>query len=290
MENSLTIVIPVYNEEESLKLLLPKLTDFCRTNSFQLILVNDGSVDNSRVVLESFCKGCDFARVISHKVNKGYGGAIKTGIDSSKTKYVITIDADGQHSLEDVAKLHKLITEKDADMIVGSRKGQSGLYRRLGKSLIRFIAKMLMPLKIRDINSGMKIYNTELAKKYISFCPDSMAYSDIILLTFVNQRYLVIEEPIITKRVAGKSTISLRTALETIIEIINIVMLFNPMRIFFPIALINILFGIIWGLPFMIMGHGISNGAIITIITGLLFFALGLIAEQLSMLRKEKLK
>jgi glycosyltransferase involved in cell wall biosynthesis len=290
MENNLTIIIPAYNEEESLKRFLPQLIEFCKTNSFYLVVVNDGSTDNSKNIISAIFKEYSFVRLINHKVNKGYGGAIKTGINASQTKYLITIDADGQHLLDDVEKLYKLILEKDADMIVGSRKGQkeASLFRKLGKNSIRFIAKILMPLNINDINSGMKIYNTELAKKYISLCPDSMPYSDIILLTFVYQKHLVLEEPISIKpRVAGTSTISVSTAFETIKEILNIVVLFNPIRIFFPIAFFCILFGILWGLPFLLLGRGASNGAIISILSGIIFFTLELIAEQLSMIRKK---
>ena len=292
MENSLTIIIPAYNEEESLKIFLPELIKFCEAKSFQLIVVNDGSGDNSKNIITEIIKEYGFVKLINHKVNKGYGGAIKTGIAASQTKYLITIDADGQHFLEDVEKLYKLIIEKDADMIVGSRKGQkeASLFRKLGKNSIRFIARRLMPLNIHDINSGMKIYNTELAKKYIPLCPDSMAYSDIILLTFVYQRHLVLEEPIsIKSRVAGESTISVLTAFETVKEIMNVVVLFNPMRIFFPIAFFSILFGILWGLPFLIMGRGVSGGALISILLGMFFFVLGLIADQLSLIRRGSL-
>ena len=292
MENNLTIIIPAYNEEESLKIFLPELIKFCETKSFQLIVVNDGSEDNSKSIITEIIKEYGFVKLINHKVNKGYGGAIKTGIAASHTKYLITIDADGQHLLEDVEKLYKLIIEKDADMIVGSRKGQkeASLFRKLGKNSIRFIARRLMPLNIHDINSGMKIYNTELAKTYIPLCPDSMAYSDIILLTFVYQRHLVLEEPISIKpRVAGESTISVLTAFETVKEIMNVVVLFNPMRIFFPIAFFSILFGILWGLPFLIMGRGVSGGALISILLGMFFFVLGLIADQLSLIRRGSL-
>jgi glycosyltransferase involved in cell wall biosynthesis len=290
MENSLTIIIPAYNEEESLKIFLPQLLEFCKTKSFQLVVVNDASTDNSKNIILELFNEYSFGKLINHKVNKGYGGAIKTGIAASQTKYLITIDADGQHMLEDIEKLYKLILAKDADMIVGSREGQkeASLFRKLGKNGIRFIAKRLMPLNIHDINSGMKIYNTELAKKYISLCPDSMPYSDIMLLTFVYRKHLVLEEPISIKpRAAGKSTISASTAFETIKEIMNIVVLFNPLRIFFPIAFFCISFGILWGLPFILLGRGVSNGAIITILSGIIFFTLGLIAEQLSMIRKK---
>ncbi len=290
MENNLTIINPAYNEEESLKIFLPQLIEFCKTRSFQLVVVNDGSTDNSKNIISEISKKYSFVKLINHKVNKGYGGAIKTGITASQTKYLITIDSDGQHVLEDVEKLYKLILEKDADMIVGSRKGQkeASLFRKLGKNSIRFLVKRLMPLNIHDINSGMKIYNTKLAKKYISLCPDSMAYSDIMLLTFIYRKHLVLEEPISIKpRVAGKSTISVSTAIETIKEIMNIVVLFNPICIFFPIAFFCILFGILWGLPFLLLGRGVSNGAIISILSGIIFFTLGLIAEQLSMIRKK---
>ncbi|MEI7594432.1 MAG: glycosyltransferase family 2 protein [Bacteroidota bacterium] len=292
MENNLSIIVPAYNEEESLPFFLQKCIDFCKANFFKLIIVNDGSTDDSKIIIQEFCNENSFITVINHKVNKGYGGAIKSGIQAAQTKYIITVDADGQHSLDDVKKLFNLIIEKDADMIVGSRKGlkDSTLFRKIGKFSIRFFAKKLMPLKIHDINSGMKIYNTELAKKYISLCPNTMAFSDTILLSFVYQRHLVIEEPIsINQRYAGKSTISISTAIETIKEILNIVVLFNPTKIFFPIAFLSITFGVLWGIPFLLLGRGVSNGALISIISGLLFFFLGLIAEQLSMLRRKDL-
>jgi hypothetical protein len=149
------------------------------------------------------------------------------------------------------------------------------------------VAKLLMPLKIYDINSGIKIYDTKLAQKYIQICPDSMAFSDVITLTFVYQRNLVLEIPVkINQRKAGKSTIGMRTAFETLIEIINIVVLFNPMRIFLPLSFIFILVSIIWEVPIFLRGQGVSIGALLGFMTGIIFFLLGLIAEQLGNIRR----
>ncbi len=293
MENTLTIIVPAYNEEESIKTVLPEVIDFASQNKFSVILVNDGSKDGTGKVSEAIASGHSFVKVVNHKVNKGYGGAIKSGIMIAETTYVITIDADGQHLLEDVKRLYNEIIEKDADMVVGSRKGLKSqtFFRRIGKSIIRGIAKWLVPLHIYDINSGMKIYNTVLAKRYINLCPDSMAYSDIIALIFISQRHLVGEISISIKpRTVGKSTISFKTALDTIIEIMNIVILFNPMRIFLPISICSVIVGLAWGIPIVLQGHGISGGAFLALITGLIFFFLGLIAEQLSMLRKGNIK
>lgn len=282
----LTIVIPAYNEENSLEMFLPSLVNFAQNNNYKIIVVNDGSKDNTLNVLMKFESQIT---IISHKVNKGYGGAIKSGIKEADTEFVITIDADGQHVLDDVKLLHELIIEKDADMIVGSRAKQKSknIYRNLGKFIIRSIAKLLLPLSIKDLNSGMKIYNTELAQNYIKLCPDSMAYSDIILLVFVNFKHLVLEHDInINERIAGKSTIRTMTAIDTIKEIFNIVILFNPFKIFFPISLVLFVFGLAWGLPIMLRNDGVSVGTVLLFITSIIIFFMGLIAEQVSLIRK----
>ena len=284
----LTVVVPAYNEAHSLPKLLKELNPFCKNNNWKLILINDGSKDNTKQILNEFIEDQEF-EIIHHKVNRGYGGAIKSGIKNAKTKYCVTIDADGQHNLGDVEILFKKMIETDADLIVGNRKGNStsGWFRELGKSIIRSVAKIMMPLKIYDINSGMKMYDTKLAKQYIQLCPDGMAFSDIITLIFIFKRNLVLEVPIIiNKRMAGESTISYRTAFDTVMEIINIVILFNPMRIFLPLSFTFLFASILWELPILFKGNGISIGALLGFITGLIFFLLGLIAEQLGNIRR----
>ena len=227
--------------------------------------------------------------VLRHKVNRGYGGALKTGIRAVETDYLLTVDADGQHFTEDLEALFVELREHDADMVVGSRKGTStsGWYRDLGKSLIRFVANLLLDLHVYDINSGLKVYDTQLAQRYLRLCPDSMAYSDVITMVFVSQHRRVRERPIrVRPRIAGQSTITTATAVETFREILNIVVLFNPMRIFLPISVVSVLLGTIWGLPIVLRGDGVSVGAMLAIVTGVIFFFLGLLAEQISLIRR----
>lgn len=287
----MTIIIPAFNEEKSLGVFLPEVIAFCKENSFRLIVVNDGSKDNTLNVMKA-CDDGSVMKVISHKLNRGYGGAVKSGILAAESKYVVTIDADGQHVLSDVKRLAGEIAGKDADMIVGSRKAQrsAGAYRKIGKSVIRSLARFLLPVHIYDINSGMKIYGTELARKYIRLCPDTMAFSDIIAMIFISRRHVVLESPIsINQRKEGVSTINTMTAIDTLREIINIVVLFNPMKIFFPISLFSIVAGLAWGLPIIFLGRGLSVGALLALVTGLIFFFFGLIAEQLSLIRRSRI-
>jgi glycosyltransferase involved in cell wall biosynthesis len=284
--HDLTIVIPAYNDEQALLSFLPKVIQYCQENECRLIVVNDGSRDGTSVLLNQYINAYLFS-FHSHKVNRGYGGAVKTGINAATTPYVITMDADGQHQLADISVLYNAIKQQDADMIVGSRmKHKENLYRKIGKRLIRLIASILMPMNIKDINSGMKIYRTRLAKQYIQLCPDSMAFSETITLAFIHYRHLVLEQPIsVLPRTSGTSTISTKTAFDTVLEIFNIVMLFNPMRIFLPPALFFFLFSVCWGSPFVLRGEGVSVGTLLLFVTGVIFFFLGLLAEQLASVR-----
>lgn len=285
---SLSIVIPAFNEGQNLKEIFPRFIDKCRRNNWKCIVVNDGSNDNTIEVLSDYIADVNFL-LINHKLNRGYGAAIKSGITSCNTDYVITVDADGQHRIEDVENLYNKMIETDADLIVGSRKGTKNTksFKRFGKWIIRILAKILIPVPIHDINSGMKIYKTELVKKYMGMAPDTMSFSDIITLVFISKRYYVIEEPIfVQKRISGKSKIKLETAFQTVMEIVNIVILFNPSKIFLPISLICIIVGLIIGIPIIVAGDGLSTGSLLTFFSGILFFLLGLIAEQLSIIRR----
>ena len=283
----LSVVVPIYNEAVCLPNLLAELIPYCHAHNWKLILVNDGSSDNTAAILKQF-EGSPGVKILFHKLNRGYGGALKTGLLEVDTPYALTMDADGQHELSDMDTLLKVALEKDADMVVGKRSqdDHSGLYRNIGKWFIRKFAALLMPIHISDLNSGFKFYRTGLVQRYLSICPDSMAFSDVITLIFIKKRHLVLEYPItIKQRATGKSTINTFTAIQTVMEIINIAMLFNPLRIFLPLSIFCIGFGLVWGIPIMLRARGVSVGAMLAIVTGLLCFFFGLIAEQLSAMR-----
>jgi len=285
---SLTVVVPAYNEQAALPTSIPPLLECCERRGWGLIVVDDGSTDGTAGILDSFSDR-DCLKVIRHKLNRGYGGALKSGIAAVESDYVVTVDADGQHRAEDLEVLLEALIAEDADMVIGRRAGAptAGWYRELGKALIRFVAHVLMEFKVHDINSGMKIYDSRLAQRYLHLCPSTMAFSDVITLVFISERRRVLERDIqVRPRTDGESTISTATAVDTLREILNIVVLFNPMRIFLPIAVSSVLLGILWGLPIVLRGSGVSVGAMLAILTGTVFFLLGLLAEQVSHIRR----
>ena len=288
-EHDLTVVVPTYNEAESLPVVLPKLLEHCSARGWQVVVVDDGSTDGTADILRGFDSHPSL-RIVHNKVNRGYGGALKSGIANAETELVVTIDADGQHHLDDIDRLVDVLRERDADMVIGSRRGQKGasLYRELGKRVIRAVARMMMPVPVHDINSGFKVYRTQLAQIIMTLCPDTMAFSDLMTLSFVNARLRVVEVPIsISQRIGGRSTVTTRAALQTVQALVNVTMLFRPFRVYFPFAVAFFALGAIWGSWILLAGRGVSVGATLAIVTGQMLLFLGLIGEQIAALRRD---
>lgn len=288
---TLTVVVPVYNEADALREFLLSLTNVCRARNWKIIIVNDGSNDQSPSIL-SLYQEMQGVIIINHKMNRGYGAALKTGILATTTTFLVTMDSDGQHNVEDIDQIFRFAVDNDADLVVGDRGKirTASLTREFGKRIIKFFTHILMPLPINDLNSGFKLYRTEYAQRYLRVCPSSMSFSDVITLVFIYRGDLVLECPItVHPRKTGKSTININTAFETILEILNLVVLFNPMRVFLPLAIILILIGIGWGIPFALQGRGVSIGSMLAIVLGAIIFTIGLIASQLSAMRMSML-
>lgn len=283
---SLTIVVPCYNEEKNIPVFFPQLLAFAQEHNYMVIAVNDGSNDQTEQELSRFSENSELA-VLSHKCNRGYGAALKTGLSATATDFAITIDADGQHLLEDVKKCFESIKEKNADLLVGARTNNvSGGYRTIGKWLIRLFASSLLELPVKDLNSGMKCYRMSESKMYFDLCPDTMAFSDVILLLMVNDRKRVVEIPIkIASRLSGASTIGNKTALITIAEILNLAVLLRPLTTFFRLGLVFMILGLIWSTFTYLKSCTVSSTAGILMIFGLFCFVLGILCEQLSQLR-----
>lgn len=133
----LTIVVPVYNEGQVLEKTVKSLLPFAQDRNWEVIFVDDGSTDHSTEILAKL-NFIPFVRVLRHKINRGYGAALKSGISKVTTPYVITFDADGQHCAEDAERLLEFALQNCSDLVVGNRQGTERFsrYRALGKWII----------------------------------------------------------------------------------------------------------------------------------------------------------
>lgn len=283
MSKKVTILIPAFNESQGIGFVIEHIQAICSEVVQEIIVIDDGSSDDTAYIAKNAG-----ATVIRHKQNLGYGAALKTGIRHTKTEFVLTMDADGQHQAEDVLQLRELA--EDCDMVVGQRISllHSPLWRMPGKWLLWSMANYLTRRKIPDLNSGLRLIRREVALRYLHLCPSGFSFSTTITMALLSRGYSVAYVPIQVKKRVGKSTVSVATGLDTIILILRIAALFNPLRVFIPTSLLIGGIGLVWGIPYALAGRGISVGSMLAIVTAILVFGLGMLCDQISQLRLER--
>ncbi|MBI2915463.1 MAG: glycosyltransferase family 2 protein, partial [Elusimicrobia bacterium] len=158
-----SVILPAYNEADSLQEEITRikkvLTD--AQISFEMIVVDDGSTDNTSQIAQS-----QGVRVIRHPKNRGVGAARKTGILAAQNEIIVTTDADGTYPQEPIPAMLDHLTRNGYDMVVGARRRESGTaywIRLPAKFLIRKLASYLCREKIPDLNSGLRIFKKTIA-------------------------------------------------------------------------------------------------------------------------------
>lgn len=281
-----SIIIPAFNEEQGLTKVLDRLIKLFPSE--EIIVVDDGSVDTTYEIARKF----ENIKVIRHERNYGYGAALKTGIRHALSEKIIFFDADDQHDAENISKFISLLEEYD--LVVGERtndKKISGI-RMPGKFILKLVVNFLAKTKIKDINCGFRAIRKSIVKKYIFLLPDGFSFSTTTTLLFLKRRYRVKFIPIQVKKRIGKSSVKqLRDGYNTLLLIIRLIALFDPLRIFIPAGFFFILLGIFYGsYKIITVDFGLSVGSLAFLITGFLSFLLGIVCDQISSLRIEHLE
>jgi glycosyltransferase involved in cell wall biosynthesis len=281
-----TILIPAHNEEQSIGEVLRRIHEHSHPAVAEVIVVDDGSTDRTAEIAEQ----CG-ARVVRHARNRGYGAALKTGIRQVSSDYVLTMDADGQHRFEDVVKLCDAVSDDRApDCVIGHRTRllHSPLWRLPGKWMLTLLARILTERKIPDLNCGLRVARRDVLLRYLHLCPSGFSFSTTITVALLSRGYGVEFAPIEVERRVGKSMVSVGTGFQTILLVLRLATLFNPLRVFLPLAVAFILFGGAWTVPYLMQGEGITVLAMLSIVTGVILFGLGLICDQVAQLRLER--
>ena len=275
----LSIVLPAYNEAGVVGEVVRRLLqDFPQA---EILVVDDCSSDTTAE--EASANG---ARVISHKYNMGNGAAIKTGARHAKGEILVFMDADGQHSADDVQKLLGKL-EEGYDMVIGARdtSGQAGKRRMLGNFLLNKLASLLTGRKIKDLTSGFRAARAEIFRQFLYLLPNGFSYPTTSTMAFLRSGYSVGFIPIDVRRRKGKSKIRLiRDGIRFLVIIMKITTLFSPMRVFFPMSMLFFFTGLFRYLQFYWQTGSFSNMAGVLFITSVLIFLIGLISEQVTAL------
>ena len=286
-QEMLTIIMPAYNEEQSVGQVIKSILEKKYPFIYEIILVDDGSADHTAAIAAQ-----SGARVIRHRHNHGNANAIKTGIEDSQTEFIMVFDADGQHKAEDIPRLWEKSAEND--MVVGKRMGliHSNPWRMPGKWMLWAMANLLVGRRIPDLNSGLRLMRKSVVIKYLHLCPPGFSFHITITMVMLCRDYEVEYVPITVEKRIGKSMVSVKTGLDTIVLIVRVATLFNPLRIFLPISgflFILTLMRFLFDVRYLKYhpGQGLGGITVSLFIATLLVFLFGLLCDNISSLRKE---
>ena len=265
-------------------MVLQDLNKLYQNDNCEIIVVNDGSTDKTSTIVRQFD-----GTLIEHSTNKGYGASLKTGIKSAKADLICIMDADGQHRVEDLQRMLSEFKSGCYDMLTGARDTNSHFpfFRRPGKKLLMIIANYLAERKIPDLNSGLRIFKKDIMLKYMHILPNGFSFSTTSTLAFMQEGFEVGYTPITVNKRAGKSTVSVQTGLSTIMLILRLITLFQPLKVFLPTSVIIGGLGFIYLLVELILSANISDTSVLLILVGLLIFFFGLMADQMAHIRRE---
>jgi len=159
-----SIIIPIYNEEESLRPLFKQLEEAIPVlkKPTEVIFVNDGSVDKSSLILNQLKSKVFKIRVIEFMRNFGQTAAFSAGFDESRGKVIVTMDGDLQSDPRDIQKMYKMMKKSDVDIVVGWRKKREDpLFRSLVSNLANRIISGTQYNKIHDLGCSLRLYKKE---------------------------------------------------------------------------------------------------------------------------------
>jgi glycosyltransferase involved in cell wall biosynthesis len=280
-----SIIIPAYNEEISIGDLLSDLQSKGLTEKYEVLVIDDGSTDRTAEIIKDFP-----VKLIRHGSNKGYGAALKSGVRKAKGDKVIMLDSDGQHDPVYIEQLISLLAE--FDMVIGERGVDSHHVsnRKKGKYIIRKVGEYLVDQKLPDFNSGFRGFNRELLASMLHIMPNGFSFSTTSTLAFLKEGYSIGTFPIkVIERQGRPSSVSfVKDGPKTFLLLFRIIMLFNPMKIFFPGSIAASIAGLLWGFyGYHVYGRFAISGTVL-LTFGMFMFFFGLIADQIAILNRKK--
>lgn len=286
-----SVIVPAYNEETTVGPQVEMLHSVLSSQGspYEILVVDDGSEDQTAErALEA--RAC----VLRQSENRGYGAALKKGILAAQYETIVIIDADGTYPADQIPQL--LTKLETADMVVGARVGTHvhiPWLRRPAKWILGWLAARIAGRPIPDLNSGLRAFRRECVKQYFSLLSNQFSFTTTVTLSLLADEYRIVYHPIDYYRRLGKSKITSWHFMDFTILLLRIAILFRPLRVFLPLALMCGLLGILksiydivtlflrtatldWSLFYQPV---LSTSAILLLLVGLQLLLIGMVAD-----------
>jgi polyisoprenyl-phosphate glycosyltransferase len=295
MSPYVTIILPCYNEEGHVIAEVERIARAMDGSgySYELLAVDDGSTDQTLAKLREAAPRFPQLEVVPMPRNGGSGVVRRIGTQRAQGEIVVWTDADMTYPNERIPELVQVL-EKDpmVDQVVGARTSEQGTYKLLrvpAKWLIRKFAERLSGRRIPDLNSGMRAFRREVALPYLRLLPPGFSCVTTITLAFLSNNHEIQYMPIEYAQRAGRSKFKfVSDAYKYILQILRMVMYFNPLKVLMPLALVLLGIGALKAVYDVIVHPvHIADDTVLIVITGLIIGSLALLGDLVVRSRAE---
>jgi glycosyltransferase involved in cell wall biosynthesis len=282
-----TVVLPCYNEEDHVRLEIERIAAAMDKSgmTYELLAVDDASTDGTLDVLQAAELDFPFLRVLPFRRNSGSGTVRRVGSQIARGDVVVWTDADMSYPNERIPEFVTMLDEDPRiDQVVGARTSEEGTYKFLrvpAKWMIRKIAEWLTNQKIPDLNSGLRAFRKDVAQPYLRLLPPGFSCVTTITVAFLSNQHDIQYVPIEYAKRAGTSKFKfVRDAYRYILQVLRMVMYFNPLKALMPLALSLIGIGVAKAI-YDIASHPVrvATNTILVFLTGLIIASLALLAD-----------
>ena len=282
-----TVVLPCYNEQDHVVAELERISAALDASpySYELLVIDDASTDGTLAVLQEAAGRFPQMRLMPFHRNGGSGTARRIGTQQARGRIVVWTDADMTYPNERIPELVGMLeTDPTFDQVVGARTSEEGSHKLLrvpAKWVIRKIAERLVGMTIPDLNSGLRAFRREVSLPYLRLLPPGFSCVTTLTLSFLHNQHDVRYVPIAYAKRAGSSKFHFtKDAYRYLLQVLRMVMYFNPLKVLMPLALWLIGLGVLkLGYDVITNPFRIPGSTVLLFITGFQIGVLALLAD-----------
>jgi glycosyltransferase involved in cell wall biosynthesis len=282
-----TIVLPCYNEQDHVVDEVERISKAMDASghTYELLAVDDCSTDDTLARLREASPHFPNMEIVPFHRNGGSGTVRRIGSQQAKGDIVVWTDADMTYPNERIPELVDILdNDPSVDQVVGARTTEEGTHKILrvpAKWFIRKTAERLAGQKIPDLNSGMRAFRKDVAEPYLKLLPPGFSCVTTITLAFLSNQHDIRYVPIDYFKRAGSSKFHfVHDAYRYILQVLRMVMYFNPLKVLMPLALWLLGLGVAKGI-YDTIAHPVrfANNTVMIFVTGLIIGSMALLAD-----------
>jgi glycosyltransferase involved in cell wall biosynthesis len=290
-----TIVLPCYNEQDHVVAELERITEAMDASpyAYELIAIDDKSTDKTLEILRGVAHRFPHMQIMPFQRNGGSGTARRIGTRDALGEIVVWTDADMTYPNERIPEFVAYLDEHpETDQVVGARLTEEGTYKFLrvpAKWVIRKVAEVLTGTKIPDLNSGLRAFRRDVSLPYLRLLPPGFSCVTTITLSFLSNQHTVDYLPIGYAKRSGVSKFHpFRDAYRYILQVLRMVMYFNPIKVLMPAALWILALGVLKLIVDVIrLGWGVPTSTALLFFSGFQIAVLALVGDLVARSRSD---